>query len=114
MSTPPTFNPTMAYRVVLETDTTPQARLAIGPTYEDGSVEFFDTNRVRAVVGAVTGNAAPPNQDAIAFTQEDGTSLRFEPLTLERFREIADKIEGTPDFQSTEELQSFYRDFAGI
>lgn len=104
----------MTYRVVLETDAAPQARLAIGPTYEDGSVAFFDTSRVRAVVGSVTGHAAPPNQDAITFTQEDGTSLRFEPLTLERFREIAHEIEGTPDFQSTEELQSFYRDFAGI
>lgn len=114
MSTPPTFNPVMAYRIVEETDAEPQARLAIGPVYEQGNVEFFDTNRVRVLGGTPTGTAAPPNDDVIAFTQEDGTSIRFEPLTLERFREIAHEIEGTPDFQSTEEIQSFYRDFAGI
>ncbi len=113
MTTPITFNPKMVYRVVLETDVEPHARLAIGPVGEENYVRFFDTLRQRVIHGEITGPSAKAS-DTICFTQENGMALMFEPLTLERYLEIVDQIDGQPMFQSTDEVQSFYLKFAGL
>ena len=105
-----TFDPQMVYRVVLPDDRAPQARLAVGPVYEDGSVRFFDTLRQRVIAGEVSGSSG----DSILFTQSSGNQVTFEPLTLARYSEIVEQIDGQPQFESEEELWSFYRKFAGM
>ena len=110
MSTPTTFNSELVYRVVLDTDEQPQARLAIGPRWEDGRVRFFDTMRQRVLRGEIN----PSTSDSVCFTQSNGLKMVFEPLTLERYQEVSHEIEGQPAFQSTEEVQSFYLQLAGL
>lgn len=99
--------------MILPQDDTPQARLAIGPRIEGDVVLFFDTMRERSIAGQITGHPEG-DTEAVCFTQEDGMNILFEPLTLERYQEVAHDIEGQPHFQSTEEIQSFYRDMAGL
>ena len=103
----------MVYRVVLATDDEPQARLAIGPRIDGDAVLFFDTMRQRSIIGQITGHPQG-DPEAIRFTQDDGLELVFEPLTLERYQEIAHGIEGQPSFPSTDDLQDFFLDMAGL
>lgn len=114
MITPLTFDTHMVYRVRLSTDTHPEARLAIGPIYESGCVRFFDTLRERIIEGQIISAPKTPRDDTIPFATKDGVTLYFEPLNLERYSEIAHQIDGQPHFQSTEQLQSFYRHMAGL
>lgn len=113
MTTPTTFNPELVYRVALESDTEPHARLAIGPVWDNHCVRFFDTLRRRVIRGEIMGSSAA-DADTVCFVQSNGVQIQFEPLTLERYNEIAHQIDGQPDFASTDEVQSFYKELAGI
>lgn len=100
------------YRVSLPDDPAgapPQARLCIGPRPIAGGshLAFFDTLRERVLKGGFVVDERAP-RDAVCFQVEGGARLWIEPLTLPRWREIQDRIDGRPEFDSDEALRRFY------
>jgi hypothetical protein len=109
------LDPHGVYRVSLPDDTSPRARLCIAPRLVGRSkkeLSFFDSIRERVVEGRFIKDARAPG-DAAVFQLTDGARLFIEPLTLPRWREIKDLIDGKPDFASEGELRDFYLRLAG-
>jgi hypothetical protein len=82
----------------------PKATLAIRPRLREGGVAYFDTLRDRTLRGRVSGHEG----DAVLFERDDGSVLRFEPLTLERYQEIRPDLEAPPELASDEEVRQFF------
>lgn len=101
------------YRVRLPADDEPEARLAIGPRLLEGGVlNFFDTLRSRTLQGKLVADPRAP-EDAVCFQVDDGERLWLEPMTLARWNEIKDRIDGRPEFASEGELRAFYLEMIG-
>lgn len=95
------------YRVSLPDDAAPRARLCIGPRLVGGQLAFFDTLRERVLTGSFVDDARAP-KDAVCFQVKDGARLWIEPLTLARWEQIRDLVDGRPAFGSEAELRAFY------
>ena len=84
--------------------------LALWPKLDDRRVEWFDTvhDRAFAVVEARSDGA-----DGSVVVRTARATYRFAPLTLDAYRaDVRAKVDGQPDFSSTDALQAYYRDFA--
>jgi hypothetical protein len=101
------LDPRGVYRVAVPGDAEPRARLCIAPRLVGKSLAFFDSLRERILEGAFVEDARAP-KDAAVFQVTDGARMWIEPLTLARWREIKDRIDGRPDFASEAELRAFY------
>jgi hypothetical protein len=97
------------YRVSIPSDTEPEPRLAIGPRMVGSALAFFDTLRERVLEGDFIQDARAP-ADAVCFQVREGERIWLEPMTLERYDEIKDRIDGRPEFSSEQELREFYLD----
>jgi hypothetical protein len=95
------------YRVSLPEDTLPEPRLCIAPRRLGRDLAFFDTLRERVLEGEFVRDPRAP-ADAICFQVREGARLWLEPMTLARWREIKDRIDGRPDFETEEALRAFY------
>jgi hypothetical protein len=97
------------YRVRVPSDDEPEPRLCIKPRMVGRALSFWDTLRERRLEGKFI-NDKRAAADAKVFQVNDGERLFLEPLTLARWDEIRDRIDGRPVFASEDELLAFYRD----
>jgi hypothetical protein len=107
------LDPRGVYRVRVPSDEEPEARLAIAPRVTAKELSFFDTLRERTLVGRFLRDKRAA-ADAVCFQIDGGERLFFEPMTLERYAEIKDRIDGRPEFASEAELRAFYLDMVEL
>lgn len=101
------LDPLGVYRVAVPGDPRPRARLCIAPRALGRDLSFFDTLRERRLEGAFVKDPRAP-RDAVCFQVKEGARLWIEPLTLKRFDEVREQLDGQPRFSSEAELRSFF------
>ncbi len=99
----------MSVTYFVESDEDPTALIARRPGLSDGYVWWEDTNRER-------GHEVKTIQvdgDVVTVATKSDRTYRFRPLTLALYDErVRAQVELSPTFESTEALQSFYRETA--
>ncbi len=81
--------------------------LALDLKFDGALVEWFDTSRDRAFE-AVTSEQT---EDSL-IGQTDASTYTFRSLNLDLYKiKVVDKVIGSPRFNSTAELQAYYRAF---
>jgi hypothetical protein len=104
---PTTFERDSVYRIELESDAKPRARLAICPVAERGHIRFFDSHRMRSVRGELEDAKDAP-EGAVVVRNHDGERVIFLPLTAERYLEVRGQIDGQPELSSDAAVRDFF------
>jgi hypothetical protein len=79
--------------------------LALDLKCSDGMVEWFDSARDRAFE-----ILSKDEEEHMLCVRTDASEYRFRRLSLDAYRaHVQDKVVGQPHFNSTDEVQAYYR-----
>ena len=93
---------------LVESDSDGTVLLALWPKLEADRVEWFDTVRDRGF-----RVRAAHEEDGAVVVETERHRYRFRPLDLTLYRErVQHRVDGRPEFASTEAVQAFYARFA--